>query len=45
MKGTKPLMMDLMAKLMSTRELLRYKSLTIALSSKVSYMNPPLVNH
>jgi hypothetical protein len=40
MKGTKPLMMDLMAKLMCTRELLRHKSPTIALSSKVSYMNP-----
>jgi hypothetical protein len=38
-------MMDLMANLMSTRELLRHKSPTIALSSKVSYTNPPLVNH
>jgi hypothetical protein len=45
MKGTKPLMMDLMAKLICTRELLRHKSPTIALSSKVSYMNPPFVNH
>jgi hypothetical protein len=38
-------MMDLMAKLICIRELLRHKIPTIALSYKVSYMNPPLFNH